>query len=113
MVSPSVGRRKATWSEQPSSRARAPSSLSGAGTIGILTELVEEEGILVFLHVLRGARLVQEERVDPFDVVHLHLGALMGDMRPQGGPTQRPGHVLPWLPPGCGPHHSIPQFFHL
>lgn len=29
--------------------------------LGTLTELVEEEGILVLLHVLRGAGLVQEE----------------------------------------------------
>lgn len=90
-----------------------PPPSPGQARWGTLTELIEEEGVLVFLHVLRGARLVQEERVDPLDVVHLHLGALTGDTRPQGGPTQEPGHVPPRPPPGCGPRRSIPQFLHL
>lgn len=51
-------------------------TVAAARVAGILTELIEEEGILVFLHVLCGAGLVQEEGVYTFDVVHLHLCAL-------------------------------------
>lgn len=41
-----------------------------------LTCFIEEEGVLVLLHVLRGACLVQEERIDAFNVLHLDLGTL-------------------------------------
>lgn len=47
----------------------------GAGA-GTLTELIEEECILVLLHVLCGPGLVQEERIDPLDVIYLYLCAL-------------------------------------
>ena len=36
-----------------------------------LTCFVKEEGILILLHVLRRSGLIQEQRVNPFDVLHL------------------------------------------
>lgn len=81
MVSPSMGRRKVTRSVWPrghglSSADQVPPISGGVCDPGALTELIEEEGILVLLHILRGARLIQKERVDPLDVVYLHLCAL-------------------------------------
>lgn len=38
-----------------------------------LTCFIKEEGILILLHVLRGSGLIQEQRVNPFDVLHLNL----------------------------------------
>ena len=38
-----------------------------------LTRFIEEEGILVLLHVLRRSRLIQEQRVNSLDILHLNL----------------------------------------
>lgn len=38
-----------------------------------LTCFIKEEGILIFLHVLRGSGLVQEQRVNPFNVLYLNF----------------------------------------
>lgn len=38
-----------------------------------LTCFIEEEGILILLHVLRGSGLIQEQRVNPFNVLHLNF----------------------------------------
>lgn len=37
---------------------------------------MKEEGILIFLHVLRRSGLIQEQRVNPFDVLHLNFSPL-------------------------------------
>lgn len=41
-----------------------------------LTCFIEEEGILILLHVLRGSGLIQEQRIDPFNVLNLNLRPL-------------------------------------
>lgn len=41
-----------------------------------LTCFIKEEGILILLHVLRGSGLIQEQRVNPFDVLHLNFRTL-------------------------------------
>lgn len=69
---------------------------------GFTFELIEEEGVLVFLHVLRGARLVQEERVDPLDVVHLHLGALAFPAHQAGSRDELDGIAQRGLQPDAG-----------
>lgn len=54
----------------------------------ILTELIEEEGVLVLLHVLCGAGFIQEEGVYSLNVIDLHLGALRAggtQLRSAGG----------------------------
>lgn len=38
-----------------------------------LTCFIEEKRILILLHVLRGSGLIQEQRVNPFDVLHLNF----------------------------------------
>lgn len=38
-----------------------------------LTCFIEEEGILILLHVLGGSSLVQEQRINTFNILHLHL----------------------------------------
>lgn len=38
-----------------------------------LTCFIEEEGILILLHVLRRSGLVQEQRINPFNVLHLNF----------------------------------------
>ena len=43
---------------------------------GVLTPLVEEVLLLVLLEELRGPSLVQEQRVNPLDVIHTHLCTL-------------------------------------
>ena len=43
---------------------------------GRLAALAEEELLLVLLQELGGAQLIQEERVDPLDVVHLDFCTL-------------------------------------
>lgn len=113
MVSPSVGRKKAKWSLWPrgqglSSPGWAPSHLFLWVTLGgewghgqTLTELIEEEGVLVLLHVLRGARLIQKERVDPFDVVNLHFCALKGDCETSVGPLPVRWGKVGTLRPDC------------
>lgn len=42
-----------------------------------LTCFIEEEGVLVLFHVLWGSGLIQEERVDPLNVLHLDFSALL------------------------------------
>lgn len=123
MVSPSAGRRKAPGSLRPRGQSLSCAGDPGARGPGgqTLTELVEEEGVLVLLHVLRGAGLIQEERVDSLDVVYLHLRALEGDRetsvvplpREGSGPAHR-GHsawvqARPRPPAGCRPKLSLPQ----
>ena len=46
----------------------------------LLTDFTEHELLLVLLQELRGARLVQEQRVDSLDVVHLHFCTLQHGM---------------------------------
>lgn len=41
-----------------------------------LTCFIKEEGILILLHVLRGSGLIQEQRVNSFNVFYLNLCAL-------------------------------------
>lgn len=144
MVSPSVGSKEAKWSLCPSDQGLSfsrpltlpplpvgdPGACAGGGHsatragvctgVGTLTELIEEEGVLVLLHVLGGAGLIQKERVDPLDVVYLHLRALTGMATPQSGPS--PGRqvrvgtrgqtawvqIPPQPPPSGGPDLSIP-----
>lgn len=38
-----------------------------------LTCFIKEEGILILLHVLGGSGFIQEQRVNPFDVLHLNF----------------------------------------
>lgn len=44
-----------------------------------LTRFIKEEGILILLHVLRGSGLIQEQRVNPFDVLHLNFCPLKNE----------------------------------
>lgn len=41
-----------------------------------LTCFIKEEGILILLQVLRGSGFIQEQSVNPSDVLHLNFCAL-------------------------------------
>ena len=111
-------REGASVSELSAPAQPSPTALAARVT---LTELIEEEGILVLLHVLCGAGFIQEEGVYTLNVIDLHLGAL------RAGGTQiraAEGHPTPsfflennWAPTvflvptqyPCTMAHGLPQ----
>lgn len=67
-----------------------------------LTRLIEQEGILILLHVLGGSGLIQEQRVHPPNVLHLHFCALRKEaMHPGEGQGCR--HIAPTSAPRVKP----------
>lgn len=78
--------------------------VSSGGVHCFAFELIEEEGILVLLHVLCGAGFIQEEGVYTLNVIDLHLGALSFPAHQAGRCDELDGIAQGGLEPNAGQH---------